>query len=120
MPFSSDDGEGVATIHSAEWTTEDKYGDKAEQGAYLTLDISIESVSGDATGTNPFDWEAKDADGRVYNADISAPEPQLHSTSMVPGDTVRGFLSFDLPKGTTSVRLIDGLEGKPLAVWTVK
>lgn len=120
VPYEDSRGQGIATLHSAEWTTEDEFGSPPEQGAFLVLDVSIKSVSGKATGTNPFDWEVKDADGRVYDSTFTAPDPSMSVTDMAPGETVRGNLEFDLPKGTSTVRLISGLRGTPLAVWTVK
>ena len=119
VPFTDHKGDaGVATLHSAEWVTTNELGDSPKHGAYLLLDVSVKATKGEPTGTNPFDWEVKDADGRGYQQTVSGFEPRLQASGIEPGETARGYVLYDLPKGPVTVRLID-FDGA-VAAWAVK
>lgn len=107
----------TVTVHSATWTTgTGEIGDIGPKlGAYLVVDVSVEAVDGTAT-YNPFDWKAKDPEGRSYMpSPFGAPEPGLHSGSLEPGDLARGFMSFDMPQGPATLILGD----RPGARWVI-
>jgi hypothetical protein len=63
---------------------------------FLVTGVSIENVSSEADRFNMFDFGVRDSQGNSYTPTV-APEPQLSSGEIVPGETVRGNVAFEVP-----------------------
>ena len=110
--------EGVATLHSATWdTTPPEFG-TLKNGASLILDVTIEATVG-TVNANPLYWQARDAEGRVYDyAFTSSKDPGLAAGDVVAGSKSRGFVTIDAPQVPVTVELVPVL-GSTVASWSV-
>lgn len=79
----------------------------AKNGTYLLLDVLWETEAGE-TGSNPFYFSAKDANGRKADLSMFA-DNQLGSGDILPGDKARGFIAFDIAPGPATVMISDPL-----------
>ncbi|MGO4105632.1 DUF4352 domain-containing protein [Leifsonia sp. YAF41] len=81
------------------------------QGSFYRLDLKIANV-GDSPETFIVNYVTlEDADGKTYDADTLATmyaggDAQTWVAAINPGNAVEGPLLFDLPAGTTPVKLI--------------
>lgn len=122
IPFTwssfGDKDQGVATLNTAEWTTEppDQFSGAPKNGAYLILDVTIEGTQG-SVSVNPLYWQARDADGRTYDFSFTSKEPALSSGDVLPGQKSRGFVVLDAPQVPVTVELTN--MGPALAMWAV-
>ena len=78
---------------------------------HLVMDIGVEMTSGSGY-VSDFDWEAKDADGRVWNCTSGGIyfNPGLPSGEVHAPDKVRGFVGCDLPRSDVTVIWDDELK----------
>lgn len=95
----------TVTVHTAEWKDqlEGEYVDPPTE-TFLVLDVTIE-VSEGLVDYSSSDWTVKDAEGREYRdaypfgSDLAL----MGVGSVAPGEKVRGYLVFDLPRGEATV-----------------
>lgn len=87
-------GESEVTITAASWGTSNGSSFEAENGGYLTVDLTWEAISGD-TSVNPFYFTVIDADGNEGFYDYFG-DATLESAQLAPGETTQGTLSFDV------------------------
>jgi hypothetical protein len=90
-------------------------GQKA-QGEFCLIDVSIKNVANTAEIFNDSSQQATDAKGAVYSVDSGAAvyangDASTFLEQINPGNTVKGKLVFDVPKGTklTSVILHESM-----------
>lgn len=111
---------GSLTINSAKrvasFGTERK--DTPKNGVFLTVDVTYTVVSG-VVDYNSYDWKMKDTEGREYRSTLVfyAPFTRLGSGSVGAGDKVRGFITFDVPKGP--IKLTYTIGGDLGATWQI-
>lgn len=108
----SGSGEGVVTVHSAEWRA-DSGGSLAiepDNGAYLLVDVGVEVTEG-SVFVSSFDWAAKDSDGRSWSCDDGLYfDPSLRTGDVKEGDKLRGYIACDVPQKDLTVVWDDELE----------
>lgn len=93
----------------------DGLGQKA-QGEFCLIDVQVQNVAGTAEVFNDSSQQAVDAKGAVYSVDSGAAiyangDASTFLEEINPGNTVKGKLVFDVPKGTklTSVVLHESM-----------
>lgn len=93
----------------------DGFGEKA-QGEFCLIDVQIKNVADTAEIFNDSSQQATDAKGAVYSVDSGAAtyangDASTFLEEINPGNTVKGVLVFDVPKGTklTSVVLHESM-----------
>lgn len=67
---------------------------------YAAIDVEgcVNQQASEAATINPFDFELQARDNRRYEADVGIKEPTLNDTTVIPGDCVRGFVTFQFPQ----------------------
>ena len=73
------------------------------KGRFVVLDWSIRNDGSIEHAVSPFAFQLQTADGFMYRFGISAglPQPDMHSGSVGPGQSMRGYLAYDVPAGST-------------------
>lgn len=72
-----------------------------DEALYVVL-VSIVNKSEKAKRYNKFSaWDAQDTEGFRYNATIFVDKQALSSDDIQPGASVKGYVGFEAPKGTT-------------------
>lgn len=51
-------------------------------------------------------FKLKDATNAQYGAGFFAPDPKFPDGELAPGDTARGFVSFEIPQGSSGLRFL--------------
>lgn len=74
--------------------------DRPKNGQYLSVDITVEAIS-EGFDINPFDFFVRTPDGRRFDPTVAyeAPEPSLDYSELNPGEKIRGYVTFDVPRG---------------------
>lgn len=121
VPFTwSRSGEGIATVNTAEWTTEapNQFSGPPKNGAYLVLDVTVEATEG-TISANPLYWQAKDVEGHTYDyAFTSVKDPGLATGELPAGEKSRGFVAIDSPQLAVTVQLVNPGQ-QVVASWAV-
>jgi hypothetical protein len=69
--------------------------------------VEIEGINPDGATYNPFFFKLRDDQGFEYNFSPFGMEPQLQSSNdLAPGETVRGWVNFEVPETATTLVLI--------------
>jgi Domain of unknown function (DUF4352) len=113
VPVSWDKGRGQVTINAAT-QFRPEYGTRKNPAGYLALDVTYALESGTAP-YNPLYWTVRDSDGHEYDFTVG-PDPRLKSGDLAAGETVRGWIAFDVPAGATLTVFLDDFDGH-LAAW---
>jgi hypothetical protein len=64
---------------------------------YASLDVSIRSADGGEHPYNPLYARIRTTDGREARATYGETQPEMQSGTLAPGETVRGWLTFEIP-----------------------
>lgn len=80
--------------------------------------VTIVNASGEVRDYNLFYWEAKDEGGASYDASLYLERQPLDSGEIQPGETVKGYVGFEIPKGNTvSTVTYSPLLAEGMATW---
>jgi len=73
------------------------------KGRFVTIDWTLRNDGPIGHSVSTFAFELQTSDGRVYKRGLSAglPEPELISGTVGQGQVVRGYVSYDVPVGST-------------------
>lgn len=85
---------------------------------YVVL-VTITNTADELRDYNLFYWEATDDEGATYEASLYLEDQALDSGDIQPGETVTGYVGFELPKGM----LVASVTYSPMladetAIWT--
>jgi hypothetical protein len=113
-PRSGEVGEAVEngayelTVHRVvdPVTPGDEFFGPDEGNRWLMVEVSIRNVSDEAQDYGSYDFKVKDADNFEYTTGFVDLERELSSGTLLPGDTVRGQVGFEVPARAEIVRLI--------------
>lgn len=87
---------GVATVG-------DNYLEQKAQGQYVLVNVTITNIGDEAQYFSDSEQKVKDAQGRQFSADTSAAiyikGNDVFLNEINPGNTVKGVLVYDMPKG---------------------
>lgn len=112
IPFDSRRAAGTLSVISHRWTTVGRI--DPTSGTYLALDVQVQVDRG-AMYYSPEMFEAFDAVGNVYQDDQNVNQRPLLSTGyLTAGQQVRGWISFDVKRGETTL-LLAGPDSNPMA-----
>jgi hypothetical protein len=74
---------------------------------YIAADVKVTNKSSSSTYISSFSFDVKDAEGFNYDADIfDIKEPALPSKSIANGDSVRGWVTFEVSQKSKSLELV--------------
>lgn len=73
---------------------------------FLVLDVTLTNQSEETVSHSDLDFQLQDDKYRSYNVGLTDLEPSLGYGTLQPGESVRGFLSFELPEGARPSTLV--------------
>lgn len=117
VDFSTGDGEGQLRIVSHHWSTSGS--EPPEYGHYLEILIEITCTEG-AISYTPFDFQTFDEASELH--DITTVETHRESLDVgevTAGQTVRGYLTFDMPRGDVTLMMND-LGNRPVTALRIE
>jgi hypothetical protein len=97
-------GTSEVTITSATWSTSNGSSFEAENGGYLTIDLTWEGIEG-TSSVNPLYFTVIDAEGNEGMYDIFS-DAILESGDVAAGEIVQGTLSFDVAQSDSYTVII--------------
>lgn len=118
VPATWSTGTATVTINEAKWT-EDSTG-FSEFGTWLMIDVSYLGASGEVPFQPMLDWTARAVNGAGINAMEFSDDPAFNPDQVVtvePGQELRRWLYFGLPREPTTVKLSQG--GRRVATWSI-
>ncbi|MEM8925481.1 MAG: DUF4352 domain-containing protein [Actinomycetota bacterium] len=136
VPATTDDGSvGVPTlaplgevvdggsfrylIHGATEVSAESDFEQPEPGnVFIAVDMELTNQTGETEGAPIFGIQAFDADGVAYDYGFKTPRNDAPIGDVLPGQTRRGDLTFEVPAGTTLTYLVVGdvFDGTPQAI----
>jgi hypothetical protein len=72
----------------------------------LNVDVTLKNDSPDAFNYNVLEFSLQDDQDYTYKNALSDVEPYLTVGAIQPGQTTRGFISYEVPSGNQAVKLI--------------
>ncbi|MBM7797832.1 hypothetical protein JOE57_000753 [Microlunatus panaciterrae] len=101
IDFTSTEGSGRLQILEHEWVTGGA--EPPISGSYLRIEIELSSTDGEISYDSAF-FQAFDARGQLFDSThLGAKDPLLDIGVLRPGQRVRGFISFDMPRGDVTL-----------------
>jgi Domain of unknown function (DUF4352) len=87
-----------------EFTSTNQF-DKAEQGRFVSVPVTLKATGTEKVSINPFDFEILLPDGQHLSVAFVAGLPKdapaaLEAADVKPGETITGSVPFDVPVGT--------------------
>ncbi len=72
---------------------------------YYTLNVTILNISNNTKNVNPLYFSLIDNEGYKYGISFFGKEPNLGVGELSPNEKIRGYLTFEILKGATDLRL---------------
>jgi hypothetical protein len=72
----------------------------------IGVDVSFEGTADKDVPVNPFYAKLTDSEGYSWTSTLAGCIPDLKSMRINTGDTVRGWITFELPKTATGLKLV--------------
>lgn len=73
---------------------------------WLGVEVKLESTSDRELRVNPFYATLRDAQNHTYKPTFGGCRPELDSMRMKKGDKAHGWITFELPRAATGIRLV--------------
>lgn len=103
IPFVSSEGAGVLRLVAHDWT--DRGRRPPASGQYLVLEVELESTEGEISFAPEY-FQLFDQDARLVHATPDgAPAPVMTTGTLMPGETVTGFVAFDVNRAEVTLLL---------------
>ena len=101
IDFTSDEGAGTLRIISHEWTPDGQ--EPPMSGSYLRIELDLTATAGEVSYDSAY-FQAFDAQGELFDSTpLGAVQPHLDTGLLGPGDSARGFIAFDMPRGDVTL-----------------
>jgi hypothetical protein len=96
------------TVHSVTdpYTTSDDFFAPEPGNRWVLLDVSLANVSDESQDYSSFDFTVRDADNFLHDATYTDAPQELDFGSLLPGETIRGTVSFEVPEDAALRRLV--------------
>jgi hypothetical protein len=79
---------------------------RAKQGnTYLLVDVTVQNVDRDRAPYNPMYFKVRSKDGFEYTTAFASPDGSLHSGELAKGESVRGWVTFEVPTSASGFML---------------
>ena len=89
----------------------------AERGEYVVADVTIKVARG-SYDYNPFDFQGQSGNGQIWESTIPIGfDPALNAGTAAAGQTARGNVVFDVPRGPLQVQLTGDFGQSTAAAW---
>lgn len=73
---------------------------------FVTADITLKNNSKEPYMYNPLEFKLHDNQDYGYDIAVSDKNPTLNSGTLQPGQTTRGFITFEIPEANTPTKLV--------------
>jgi len=95
------------TVVSADldYKSPDEFTQPKAGNRFVAAEVLYENTGEDKLSYNPFDWKLSDSSGFSYDQGYSGKGPELHSGDLAPGEKARGFITYEVPRTATGIRL---------------
>ncbi len=100
------DGKTMAVNAVEPYTSGNQFMVPKDGNKYVTVDITLKNNSKEPYTYNPYEFKLNDSEDYGYDYAITDKEPTLNSGTIQPGQTTRGFLTFEIPEANTASRLV--------------
>lgn len=105
--ISFDNKEVTVTKVERNWNTGNQFVTPESGKEFVKVQVTIKNNSNNDISYNSFDWKIKDSGNVLY--DIASAtfmiDGSLGSDTLAAGDTISGFLAFEVPDGDTGLKL---------------
>lgn len=99
--------DNVVTVHTvADYTSSNQFIKPKDGNKFVVVDVSIKNDSKEAINYNLFDFKLQDDKDYSYSTGLADKEPSFSSGALQPGQSTRGFLSFEIPTGNQATKLV--------------
>lgn len=90
----------LVTVNAIEDNAKPGRYDSPAQGRYVVVDWTLKNEGNEDLSVNRLDFKLQTSDGYIVErADAIVREPDLNTTTLGPGQLVRGWLTYDVPAG---------------------
>lgn len=72
---------------------------------WVLIDVSLTNISSESQDYGPYDFKVRDADNYEYDVSFVDLDQELNSGSLLPNETIRGQIGFDVPAAAQLVRV---------------
>lgn len=103
-----------------------QYGEKAQNGSFKLVNVTVVNSGTEAFDVNPFDWYLRDAAGNKYaygdgNAISSGFEgPSFNATTLAAKEKRSGTMVIDAPKAAVELVYAPGWDAETVALWKIR
>jgi hypothetical protein len=115
-------GDVEITLVRADWDPDlsDSFYKPAKGKKYVSVRARYEALEDGATYNIIF-WDALDKDGNRYEATVLGPvEPDLTVGDLAAGDSVEGWVTFEVPRAVSRLEIIESQVLEDDLVWSIK
>ena len=107
ITFSSSEGSGQLSVRSHRWIT--NAGSDPVHGQYLQLEVEIRATDG-RISYGPQYFQTFDSSSDVFQTSEAGVRPPALTTGYLrPGESVKGGISFDMPRGPVTLLMSNSL-----------
>ena len=105
IEFTTPDGGGKLILLGRSWRETGR--ERPTNGTYLQVEVKIVCTSGHV-GYDPYNFQAFDHTGELFDvAEAGVSRQVLGVGELSEGQTTRGFLAFDIPRGEVTLLMSD-------------
>jgi hypothetical protein len=115
-------GDLQITLLEADWNPDlsDSFYKPAKGKKYVSVLARYEALE-DGAAYNIIFWDAVDKDGNRYEATVLGPvEPDLTVGDLAAGDSVEGWVTYEVPKAVSRLEIIESQVLEDDLVWSIK
>ncbi|MCX6157071.1 MAG: DUF4352 domain-containing protein [Ignavibacteriae bacterium] len=94
------------TINSSgAWYSDNEFITPKNGFIYYTLNVTILNISNETKNVNPLYFSLIDGEGYKYDISFMGKEPNLGYGNLSPSDKMRGYITFEILKGATDLKI---------------
>ncbi|MCW3085836.1 MAG: hypothetical protein JWP12_3202 [Bacteroidetes bacterium] len=97
----------VTLAKSSEYKTNNEYTQPSEGMRFYCINVEYSNPTSDLIlDANPLQWKLYDSEGYAYEMAIAdSKEPELKMASINPGNKLKGWITFEIPKDAKPVKV---------------
>ncbi len=107
IDFTTRRGSGQLILISREWIDGDREEPPAINGSYLRVEVQLVCFTGEVD-YDPYNFQVFDRNGTLFDLAVEAAgDPLLDVGTLDEGESVRGTVGFDMPRGEATLLMSD-------------
>lgn len=101
ISFTTNEGAGTLRVVDHGWL--ETTNEPASNGQYLQIELELVATEGEIS-YDPYYFQAFDVAGNTFDTAMEGSrEPQIEIGTLEAGESVRGNIAFDIPRGTVTL-----------------